>query len=299
MSFVKRFSYDLPTAPGIRRPARPAVPAPKGRPRDPGPDIARTGPAGDPRRRLVAGRGHLPDLPPQLRRFDGRRGGGPAGDRRPPGPPWPGRAGRGCDLALADLPVAGARPGLRRLRSRGDRSAVRLDGRLRGPRGGGPPTGGPGGPRPGHEPHQRPAPVVPGLPWRPERFVRRLVPVARPGRPRPARPAQAAQQLAVILRWLGLDLGRGPAEVLLPQVPGRAARPQLAEPGRAGRPAGDGPRLAGSWRRRLPARCLQHLLQARRLRRQPARPPPPPGVGPPAAHLRPEPAGARRLPRPL
>ena len=44
-------------------------------------------------------------------------------------------------------------------------------------------------------------------------------------------PAQAAQQLGLVVRGVGLDVGRRPGPVLLPQVPGGTARPQLAKPG--------------------------------------------------------------------
>ena len=67
---------------------------------------------------------------------------------------------------------------------------------------------------------------------RSERPVRRLLPVAR----REARPvwqARPTEQLAVVLRRLGLDLGRDPRTVLHAHVPARAARPQLAQPGRS------------------------------------------------------------------
>ena len=106
------------------------------------------------RRRLVAARRHLPDLPTQLRRLGWQRGRRPAGDHRPPRPPGPGRARRRRDLAVADLPVAGPRPWLRRQRPRQRRPALRLRGRFRPARRGGAPTGHPGRPRPGHEPHQ-------------------------------------------------------------------------------------------------------------------------------------------------
>ena len=64
------------------------------------------------------------------------------------------------DLAVADLPVARARRRLRRQRPRRGRSAVRHRGGLRPARRRGPPARHPGRPRPGHEPHERPAPLV-------------------------------------------------------------------------------------------------------------------------------------------
>ena len=87
-----------------------------------------------------------------------------------------------CPLALADLPVTGSRRRLRRQRPHDGRSALRDRRRLRPARRRGPPAWHPGDPRPGHEPHQRPARVVPGQPGVARRPVRRLVPVARPGR---------------------------------------------------------------------------------------------------------------------
>ncbi len=92
---------------------------------------------------------------------------------------------------------------------------------------------------------------------------RRLVHLARLTRSIAPRRSPAAQQLAVILRWLRLDLGRIPAAVLHAHVPSGTARPQLAEPGGSRRAARRRPDVAGSRRRRLPPRRLQRLLQGR------------------------------------
>ena len=76
-------------------------------------------------------------------------------DHRPPRPPRPGRPRRRRDLAVADLPVARARPRLRRQRPRAGRPALRDGGGLRPAGRRGPSARDPGHPRPGHEPHQR------------------------------------------------------------------------------------------------------------------------------------------------
>ena len=70
----------------------------------------------------------------------------------------------------------------------------------------------------------------------------------------------------------GWTVGAAARPVLLPHVPRRAARAELAQPGRRGRPVGDGPRLARPRRRRLPARRLQRLPQAPRAAVQPEPP---------------------------
>ena len=72
----------------------------------------------------------------------------------------PGRSRRRRDLAVADLSVTRPRPRLRRQRPRAGRPAVRHRGGLRPAGRRGAPARDPGRPRPGHEPHQRPAPLV-------------------------------------------------------------------------------------------------------------------------------------------
>ncbi len=221
------------------------------------------------RGRLVAARGGLPDLPAVLRRLERRRCRRPGRDHRPPRPPRSGRPRCGRHLAVADLPVARARPRLRRQRPRAGRPAVRDRGGLRPAGRRCPRAGDPGHPRPGDEPHQRRAPLVRVVARRADRPVRRLVSVGRPGRCRGRRHAAAAEQLGVVLRRAGLAVGAESRAVLLPHVPGRAARARLADAGGRGRPVRDGPRLAGARRRRLPARCLQRVPQGPRAALEP------------------------------
>ena len=133
----------------------------------------------------------------------------------------------------------------------------------------------------------------------PDGAVRRLVPVARRRRVRRRRQPAAAEQLGLVLRRPGLGMGSGTRTVLLPHVPRRAARARLADPGGRGRPVRDGPGLAGSRRRRLPARRLQ-----RRSSSTPTLPSNPvrrgsDGVGPPAPPVRPRPARLPGADRPL
>ena len=96
---------------------------------------------------------------------------------------------------------------------------------------GGPPAGHPGHRRPGHEPHQRPAPVVPGVPPGPHQPQGRLVRVER-RRPALARgPHHLRRHRAV-----ELDLGPAAPAVLLAPVLQPPARPQLRQPRGPGRP---------------------------------------------------------------
>ena len=111
----------------------------------------------------MASRGRLPGLPAELRGRRRRRDWRSARAHRAPRLSGTGRARRRRDLVVADLPVAGSGHRLRRQRPRRDRSTLRDRGGLRPPRRGGPPPRDPGDPGPGHEPHQRPAPVVPRL----------------------------------------------------------------------------------------------------------------------------------------
>ena len=93
-------------------------------------------------------------------------------------------------------------------------------------------------PRPGHEPHERPASLVPGE-SRPSRdgpyadwyLWRDPAGVGR------GRPAAAAQQLGVVVRRPGLDVGPGPRAVLPAHVPGRAARARTGASRRSRRPS--------------------------------------------------------------
>ena len=103
--------------------------------------------------------------------------------------------------------------------------------------------------RPRHEPHQRPAPVVPGVALRPRGPVRRLLRVVRHRREVRRRAHHLHRH-----RGLQLDLRPGPPPVLLAPVLLPPARPQLREPRRA---RGDVRRRAvldGPGHRRLPAR---------------------------------------------
>ena len=151
-------------------------------------------------------------------------------------------------VAAPVLPVAAARRRLRHRRLRRRAAGVRH-------RRGLPPAAGRGARarhagdrRLRHEPHLRPAPVVPGLPVRPERPVRRLL---RLGRRRLRLPGRADHLHRH--RDLQLELRPGPQAVLLAPVLRPPAGPELRQP----RGAGGDPRraevLAGARHRRLPA----------------------------------------------
>ena len=167
-------------------------------------------------------------------------------------------------------PSPGLRRRLRRRRLRRDRSGVRDARRLRPAGRRGAPARHPDHARPGDEPHQLGASLVRGIAARsaPARTATGTCGATasrdRFGRVRPA------EQLDVVLRRLGLDVGRRPRAVLHAHVPARAARRELAQPGGPRGDADDGPRLARARRRRLPARRLQRVLQARRAAVQPA-----------------------------
>ena len=215
-----------------------------------------------PRRRLVAPRRRLPDLPAQLRRH-----------ATATGPvtcagiiehlDYLGPDGLGVDaIWLSPIyPSPGKDVGYDVSDHTAIDPTVRHGGRLRRPRGGGPRGRPARHPRPGHEPHQRPAPVVHGVAgvrggpyadwylWRdPAGWT--------------TRPAAAAQQLGVVLRRSGLGVGAAARAVLPPHVPRRAARAGLADAGGRGGPVRDGPGLARPRRGRVPARRLQQLPQA-------------------------------------
>ena len=157
-------------------------------------------------------------------------------------------ARRRLHLAAADLRVAAARRRVRHRRLHEDPAGVRRSRGLR-------ETGRRGAQarharhrRPGDEPHQRPAPLVPGLPARPRGAVRRLLRLVRHRRPLLRRPDHLRRH-----RDLQLDLRPGPRPVLLAPVLPPPAGPELREPGRAGRDAGGAALLAGPRHRRVPA----------------------------------------------
>ena len=100
-----------------------------------------------------------------------------------------------------------------------------------------PRAGDPGDPRPGDEPHQRRAPLVRVVTGRPDGAARRLVPVGRSGGDRRRRHAPAAEQLGVVLRRSGLGVGAIARAVLLPHLPGRATRAELADAERSRPPS--------------------------------------------------------------
>ena len=176
----------------------------------------------------MAARRRLPGLPAQLRGLERRRRRRPARHHRAPRLSRPGRPRHRRHVAVADLPVARARPRLRRQRPRARRPAVRDRGGFRPPRRGRPSARHPGRARPGHEPHE------PQHPWFVDSRARRDGPYADwylwrdPSGYGPGRRAAPAEQLGLVLRWPGLAMGRGPRAVLLPHVPGRAAGAGLA-----------------------------------------------------------------------
>ena len=136
---------------------------------------------GPPRERLVAGRRRLPGLRPQLRRLRRRRHRRPARHHRPAALPARPRRRRGLDHAV--LPVAAARPRLRRRRLPRRRPAVRHARRRRRAARPRPRARAAGDRRPGAQPHLERAPVVPGGAGR-RAGERRPGPLPVPHRPR-------------------------------------------------------------------------------------------------------------------
>ncbi len=138
--------------------------------------------------------------------------------------------------------------------------------------------------------------MVRGISLVPGWAVRRLVPVAGRGA-RAVRPARAAEQLVVVLRRIGLDVGCRPRPVLPPHLHARTAGPELSQSRGAGRHAGHRPLLARPGRGWLPPGRVQRVLQGRCAALEPA----PlagghPGLGPAAPRARQGPAGAPGLP---
>ena len=144
----------------------------------------------------------------------------------------------------------------------------------------------------------------------PRQPVRRLVSVARPVRPGPGRRAPPAQQLGVVLRRIGLDVGAAPRPVLPPHVPARAARPELAQPGRSrppsSRSSGAGSSAASTASASTSSTPSSSIPSCPRTRSGTGTD----GVDPPAPRQRPRPArlrrpagsipgGRRRLPGPV
>ena len=131
-------------------------------------------------------------------------------------------------LDHADVSLAAGGLRLRHRRLHGDRSAVRHDGGLRQPG-----AGGEAARHPRHhglcdQPHLRPAPVVPGVAVVATNPKRDWY-VWRDGKGRPHDKA-AAEQLAVVVRPLGLEVGSEDRPVLLPLLLCAAAGPELAQP---------------------------------------------------------------------
>ncbi len=219
---------------------------------------------------------------PRLRRQRHRR-------LRRPGPAarLPRLARRRLPVAPAVLPLPAARRGLRRERlhrhrrgRRHPRGLHRLPRRR-------PRARAAGDRRLRDEPHQRPAPLVPGQPHRPRGPVRRVLRVGRRAR-RLRRRADHLRRL----RDLELDLGPGPQAVLLAPLLLPPARPQLRQPTRArGDPGGARP-LARPRRGRLPPR--RRALPVRAGGQQRREPPRDPRVPPSRTPFR-----RRRLARPV
>ena len=80
-----------------------------------------------------------------------------------------------------------------------------------------------------HQPHLRPAQVVPRVPLFARQSQARLVRLARWQRPDRDGQRPAAQQLAIVVRPFRVGVGREDAAVLLPLFLCRATRPQLAQ----------------------------------------------------------------------
>ena len=161
------------------------------------------------------------------------------GHHLPPRLP-PGARRRG-DLAVADLHEPDGRLRLRRRRLPRRRPDLRHAERPRRADRGVPRARHQGRPGLGPEPHERPPPVVRGVPLEPGQPEARLVRVARP-----------AQRLGLAVqgRRPVVDLRSRHRAVLPAQLHGRAARPQLGQPGGRGGDARRAAVLDGPRRRR-------------------------------------------------
>ncbi|CAA9267032.1 MAG: GH13_16 / GH13_36 / GH13_23 / GH13_17 / GH13_ 40 / GH13 / GH13_4 / GH13_31 / GH13_35 / GH13_29 / G H13_30 / GH13_20 / GH13_2 / GH13_34 / GH13_21 / GH13 _18 / GH13_1 / GH13_10 / GH13_37, partial [uncultured Acidimicrobiales bacterium] len=172
-------------------------------------------------------------------------------------------ARRRLPLAAAVLPVPAARRRLRHQRLLFDPSRVRRPGRCgRAGRGVSPP-----GPadhrRPGHEPHERRPPVVPGVAPGPHQSQGRLVRVERRRHPLSRRPHHLRRHRAV-----ELVVGPRARAVLLAPVLQPPARPELRQPRGPARHARRREVLARRRPRRLPSRRGAVSVRARRQQRR-------------------------------
>ena len=181
-------------------------------------------------------------------------------------------AGRGLPLAAPVLRLAAARRRLRHPRLPRGAARVRHRRRLRGAARRGAQARHPGGHRPGDEPHLGHPPVVRGVPAQPRGSLRRLLRLVRRQLRLPGRADHLRRH-----RDLELDLRPGARPVLLAPVLLPPARPELRQPGRAGRDdrgpavlAGPGHRRVPAGRGALPVRARGHQL------REPRRDPPVP-----------------------
>ena len=207
------------------------------------------------------------------------------------------RPRRRRDLAVADLPLADGRHGLRRRRLYRHRPGLRLARRLR--------RDGRARPRPRAQGPHRPgalafverAPVLQGEPAEPRQSEGRLV---RLGRPQARR--LAAEQLARGVRRLAPGSGRAGGGSTICTTSWPSSRTSTSTTRGAGLAALDNALLARPRRRRLPARHRQLLLSRRAAAGRPGRlPPQGEARGQPLLHAVPhlleEPAGEPRLPR--
>ena len=211
----------------------------------------------------MAGRGDLSDLSAQLSGLERGRDRRPSGHRRASALHRLARCRRDLDFAVLHLANEGFR--LRRVGLLRRRSDVRHAGRFRrGDRNRAYPRP-QGDDRPRPVAHLRRTSLVQDQPREPGKPARRLVCLGRCQARR-----HAAQQLAVDFRGQRMAVGQHPPAILPPQFPHLAARPQLPQRRGAGRALGRGPVLAGSRRRRLPARYHQLLHPRRRTQEQPA-----------------------------
>ena len=179
-------------------------------------------------------------------------------------------------MAVADLPVAAGRRGLRHQRLPGHRAGVRDARAVRRAAGRGARARDEARDGPRRQSHVRRAPVV-----------RRVALVGRLAQARLVHLApRARDRVALVLLRAGVGARRGHRRVLPAPVLAQAARPQLGEPGGPRRDLLDDELVAGPRGRRLPDGRHQHdlqgLLGARvgRLRPRPAAPRVPAGDAP-------------------